>query len=207
MSDTNEQIAYLRSSVIGLLIGECTKAFLDNEARILEGEFEGASSNILPNGLPQPTNIAAEVSFRKIYRSRDVLDIELAGFRIISTLLELMIDAVCSPEKAYSQLLINRVSGQYNMKATALYERIQAVLDYISGMTDVFALDLYRKTTETACLRYNYLLGKNILFAPEVRLHDSGSFSMNDWIWRIRFSARISSTAIKIPVSSTSPKP
>lgn len=87
----------------------------------------------------------AEVSFKKIYRSRDVLDIELAGFRIISTLLELMIDAVRSPEKAYSQLLINRVSGQYNMKATALYERIQAVLDYISGMTDVFALDLYRK--------------------------------------------------------------
>mgnify|MGYP000812770332 CR=1 FL=1 len=81
----------------------------------------------------------------RIYRSRDVLDIELAGFRIISTLLELMIDAVRSPEKAYSQLLINRVSGQYNMKATALYERIQAVLDYISGMTDVFALDLYRK--------------------------------------------------------------
>ena len=60
---------------------------------------------------------------------------------------------------------------------------------------------------EQATLRYNYLLGKNILFAPEVRLHDSGSFSMNDWIWRIRFSARISSTAIKIPVSSTSPKP
>lgn len=56
-----------------------------------------------------------------------------------------MIDAVCSPEKAYSQLLINRVSGQYNIKAPALYERIQAVLDYISGMTDVFALDLYRK--------------------------------------------------------------
>lgn len=56
-----------------------------------------------------------------------------------------MIDAVRSPEKAYSQLLINRVSGQYNIKAPALYERIQAVLDYISGMTDVFALDLYRK--------------------------------------------------------------
>ncbi len=133
VSDTNEQIAYLRSSVIGLLIGECTRAFLDNEVQILEGEFAAAYQH------------CAEVSFKKIYRSRDVLDIELAGFRIISTLLELMIDAVRSPEKAYSQLLINRVSGQYNMKATALYERIQAVLDYISGMTDVFALDLYRK--------------------------------------------------------------
>ena len=42
VSDTNEQIAYLRSSVIGLLIGECTRAFLDNEVQILEGEFEGS---------------------------------------------------------------------------------------------------------------------------------------------------------------------
>ena len=83
--------------------------------------------------------------FEKIYRSRDVLDIELAGFHVISTLLELMIDAVQSPEKAYSQLLINRVSSQYDIKADTLYGRIQAVLDYISGMTDVFALDLFRK--------------------------------------------------------------
>ena len=145
VSDTNEQIAYLRSSVIGLLIGECTQAFLNNEARILEGEFEGSLIKHISERPAAAYKHCAEVSFKKIYRSRDVLDIELAGFRIISTLLELMIDAVCSPEKTYSQLLINRVSGQYNMKATALYERIQAVLDYISGMTDVFALDLYRK--------------------------------------------------------------
>lgn len=145
VSDVNEQIAYLRSCVIGLLIRECTNAFLDNEEKILEGEFEGS---LIKHISERPANAyrhCAEVSFKKIYRSRDVLDIELAGFRIISTLLELMIDAVCSPEKAYSQLLINRVSGQYNMKAPALYERVQAVLDYISGMTDVFALDLYRK--------------------------------------------------------------
>lgn len=73
-----------------------------------------------------------------------MLDIELAGFRIISTLLELMIDAVTSPEGLF-QTLIDRVSSQYNINSPVLYERIQAVLDYISGMTDVFALDLYRK--------------------------------------------------------------
>ena len=145
VSDTNEQIAYLRSSVIGLLIGDCTRAVLDNDVQILDGEFEGSLIKHITERPAAAYQHCAEVSFKKIYRSRDVLDIELAGFRIISTLLELMIDAVRSPEKAYSQLLINRVSGQYNMKATALYERIQAVLDYISGMTDVFALDLYRK--------------------------------------------------------------
>ncbi len=145
VSDVNEQIAYLRSCVIGLLIRECTRTFLDNEEQILEGKFEGSLIKHISE-IPACAYAHSEaVSLKKIYRSRDVLDIELAGFRIISTLLELMIDAVRSPGKAYSQLLINRVSSQYNMKAPALYERIQAVLDYISGMTDVFALDLYRK--------------------------------------------------------------
>ena len=145
VSDTNEQIAYLRSSVIGLLIRECTRVFLDHEDEILEGSFEGTLIKHISECPATAYKHCADISIKKIYRAKDVLDIELAGFRVISTLLELMIDAVTSPEKAYSELLINRVSSQYNIKAPALYERIQAVLDYISGMTDVFALDLYRK--------------------------------------------------------------
>lgn len=145
VSDTNEQIAYLRSSVIGLLIRECTRVFLEHEPEILAGTFEGALIRHIAGKPAEAYEHCAKVSMDKIYRSRDVLDIELAGFRIISTLLELMIDAVTSPEKAYSKLLINRVSEQYHINSPVLYERIQAVLDYISGMTDVFALDLYRK--------------------------------------------------------------
>ena len=145
VNDTNEQIAYLRSSVIGLLIRECTRVFLEHEQEILSGTFEEALIKHISERPAKAYKHCAEVSIKKIYRSRDVLDIELAGFRVISTLLELMVDAVTSPGKAYSELLINRVSSQYNIKAPALYERIQAVLDYISGMTDVFALDLYRK--------------------------------------------------------------
>lgn len=145
VSDANEQIAYLRSCAVGLLIKECAEAFLANEEKVLDGTFEGS---LIGHIAPLPATAytrCSEVAMEKIYRSRDVLDIELAGFRIISTLLELMIDAVRSPEKAYSRLLINRVSSQYNIHAPGLDERIQAVLDYVSGMTDVFALDLYRK--------------------------------------------------------------
>ena len=145
VADRNEQIAYLRSSVIGLLIGECTRAFVDNEEALLGGTFDGP---LIRHISPRPAQAYArcsELACERIYRSKDVLDIELAGFRIISTLLELMLDAVRAPQKAYSQLLINRVSSQYAIRAEGLYERVQAVLDYISGMTDVFALDLYRK--------------------------------------------------------------
>lgn len=145
VSDVNEQIAYLRSCVIGLLINECTKAFVTHETEILSGEFEGTLIKNISDRASSAYKNCAEIAALKIYKAKDVLDIELAGYRVISTLLELMINAVSSPEKVYSQLLINRVSSQYNIKSPILYERIQAVLDYISGMTDVFALDLYRK--------------------------------------------------------------
>lgn len=145
VSDKNEQIAYLRATIIGILISECTRVFMENEEAILDGTFEGTLiKNICPP-LNEAYKHCTQIAIEKIYRSRDVLDIELAGFHVISTLLELMIDAVQSPEKAYSQLLINRVSSQYDIKAETLFGRIQAVLDYISGMTDVFALDLFRK--------------------------------------------------------------
>ena len=145
VSDRNEQIAYLRATVIGILIRECTRVFMENEEAILNGTFEGALIKHIASPLSLAYQECTDVAIEKIYRSRDVVDIELAGFHVISTLLELMIDAVQSPDKAYSQLLINRVSGQYDIKAPTLYGRIQAVLDYISGMTDVFALDLFRK--------------------------------------------------------------
>ena len=145
VTDVNEQIAYLRSSVIGALIKECTRVFTENEKKILAGEFEGALIKHICCPLKEAYENCSAIALQRIYRSSDVLDIELAGFRVISTLIDLMINAVRSPEKAYSQLLINRVSGQYNVNAPTLYGKIQAVLDYISGMTDVYALDLYRK--------------------------------------------------------------
>lgn len=145
VSDTNEQIAYLRSSVIGLLIRECTQVFLDHEEQILQGAFEGALIEHICLRAQAAYRRCEEVSVRKVYRSRDVVDIELTGFHVISTLLDLMVHAVRSPGKAYSRLLIDRMSDQYHVHSPHLYEKIQAVLDYISGMTDVYALDLYRK--------------------------------------------------------------
>ena len=145
VSDINEQIVYLRSCVIGCLESECVKVFLDNEEEILAGTFEGCLIDHISETPRKAYKACESMAYAKIYRSKDVVDIELAGFQVITTLLELMTEAVCHPEKAYSQLLINRVSQQYDIGAERLYDRIMAVLDYISGMTDVYALDLYRK--------------------------------------------------------------
>ena len=145
VTDANEQIAYLRATVIGILICECAHVFVENEDLILDGTFEGSLIKHINSPYKEAYRHCSDIAINKIYRSKDVLDIELAGFNVISTLLELMIDAVQTPDKVYSQLLINRVSSQYDINSPTLYGKIQAVLDYISGMTDVFALDLYRK--------------------------------------------------------------
>ena len=56
-----------------------------------------------------------------------------------------MTDAVMTPEKAYSSLLLAQVPSQYEVRASRIGDRLMAVLDFLSGMTDIYALDLYRK--------------------------------------------------------------
>ncbi|MCE5179593.1 MAG: dNTP triphosphohydrolase [Porphyromonadaceae bacterium] len=147
VTDVNEQIAYLRSGVIGLLVDECSKVFLANEESILSGSFTGSLIDCIS---PVSSNayLACSLFARQhIYRSRDVLDVELAGYRIIGFLLEVFTKAIQNPGHAYSGLLLNRIPEQYETDSPGMYGKIQSVIDYVSGMTDVYALDLYRKIT------------------------------------------------------------
>ncbi|MFV0417630.1 MAG: dGTP triphosphohydrolase [Dysgonomonas sp.] len=147
VTDINEQIAYLRSSVIGLLVDECAHVFLENEEIILNGTYTGSLIKNITS-LPNEANkIATEISYKKIYKTKDVVDIELAGHRIIGFLLDTFITAIEKPTDKYSELILSRIPEQYEKDAPTLYERILAVLDFVSGMTDVYALDLYRKIT------------------------------------------------------------
>ncbi len=145
VSDINEQIAYLRASVIGNLIKECTLVFVDHEEEFLSGTFNKSLIDNMSPLLHDAYQKSVKLSYSRIYKNNSVVDIELAGFKIIGTLLDLLTEAVMNPEKKYSQLLINRISDQYDVSASSTYGKVQAVIDYISGMTDVYAVDLYRK--------------------------------------------------------------
>ena len=147
VNDINEQISYLRSCIIGLLVDECTQEFLDNETDFLEGVYDKPLIEGISDIASKAYKICSDVAYEKIYVSRDVVDIELAGYHIFGYLLETIIDAMMNPEHSYSKLLLNRVPEQYDVYAQSTYGKIQCALDYISGMTDVYALDLYRKIT------------------------------------------------------------
>jgi dGTPase len=150
VDDINEQIAYLRSCVIGRLIKACTQVFVDHEQEILDGHFNQPLIKLVDEESRSAFERIAEISLVRIYRSSDVLDIELAGYKIITTLLHEVIQAVNNPDRAYSKVLLARIPQQYEVASDSVYARIQAVLDYISGMTDVYALDLYQKMNGTS---------------------------------------------------------
>jgi len=144
-TDLNEQVVYFRSCAIGALERECVRVFVENEEAILNGTFQ---KSLIDHACPlihDAYNACVQVANSRIYRSRDVVDTELAGYKIIYTLMGLFIHAVMNPNHAYSRLLLDRVSSQYEVDSLDTYVRIMAVLDYLSGMTDVFSLDLYRK--------------------------------------------------------------
>ena len=145
LSDPNEQIQYLRACTIGKLENECVTTFLQHEESILEGTFEGSLIDHISTIPCEAYQHCTKVSRSRIYKSQPVLDVELSGYRIMATLMELMTEAIEHPQRYYSQQLIGRVSSQYDIDSADLETRLMAVIDYISGMTDVYALDVYQK--------------------------------------------------------------
>ena len=145
LTDDNEKVVYLRACVIGKLENECVKAFVDHEAEILNGQFTGALIDHIAPLQAEAYQRCAKLSMQRIYRSKIVLDVELSGYKIMETLMSQMVEAIMHPDRYYSQQLIGRVSSQYAIHSDDLETRLMAVIDYISGMTDVYALDVYQK--------------------------------------------------------------
>ena len=145
LTDDNEKVVYMRACVIGMLENECVHVFCDHEEELLCGTFEGSLIDHIAE-LPRTAyKTCADLSVRRIYKSRPVLDVELSGYKIMETLMEHFIEAAHHPDRFYSKQLISRVSSQYDIDAPDLETRLMAVIDYISGMTDVYALDVYQK--------------------------------------------------------------
>ncbi len=145
LTDENEKVVYMRASVIGKLENECVAAFLAHEEEILAGTFEGSLIDHISECQKKAYKECEKISYSKIYQSKPVLDIELSGYKIMATLMEVFIEAAVNPSRFYSKQLLRRVSSQYDIENESLEERIMAVIDYISGMTDIYALDIYQK--------------------------------------------------------------
>ncbi len=145
VADKNEQIAYLRATVIGKLVKQCIDVFSEKQDDILSGSFQKALiDHVHPTSL-QAMKTIKDVSIRNIYNDRSVIEIEISGYQIIGTLLEVFVEAILNPKEGISKKMLMLLPDQYRGTHASTYEKVQAVVDFVSGMTDLYALDLYRK--------------------------------------------------------------
>lgn len=145
VTDESERIAYLRSKVIGKLVVECKEVFLANENSILEGQFEGSLIKNIPKYTAQVYEDIADISFEKIYKHPMVVEIEISAYKIIKTLLDSMLNAILGEKSAYTKGLLRLVPSEYQVaKDASNYSKIRSILDFVAGMTDDYALNMYR---------------------------------------------------------------
>ncbi|MFW5754173.1 MAG: dGTP triphosphohydrolase [Marinilabiliaceae bacterium] len=150
VTDINEQIAYLRAGVIGKLVNACTGIFINHHDEILNGTFQKGLTDHLEGAMGNAMKQCKKTGAQRIYKHPSVVEIEIAGFKILGTLLQEFTQAVLYPDHHYSGLLLPFIPEQYKVPEEApVHLRIQTVIDFVSGMTDVYALELYRKLQGT----------------------------------------------------------
>jgi dGTPase len=144
VTDINEQVAYLRASVIGKLTNDSAQVFLKNHDKILEGEFNTSLIDGLEGKSKDAFETCKSVAVKQIYNHRSVVKIELTGFNVIGTLLDEFITAIFSPNNDYSKKILSILPLQYSVDGHSFYKRAMSIIDFVSGMTDLYAVELYK---------------------------------------------------------------
>jgi len=147
ISNFNERISYLRAKVINELINMTSELYIDHFAEILEGNLNTSLLDIFE----KKSKVLKEIekfSIENIYRHRAVVEIENAGYNVMYELLNHFIPPILKEKDAlknYDKMALRLIPAQFKYEGVSPYQRVLGVLDYVSGMTDNYATDMYRK--------------------------------------------------------------
>lgn len=144
VSDQNERMAFLRASLINKLVNHASDIFVAHYDETMEGCFKDSLISYLPEYEENALKQCRKQSVKDIYRHPSVVKIELTGFNVIGTLLEEFVGAVLEPDKAYNKKLLSLMPEQFTPLREGMYYKILSVIDFISNMTDLYAVQLYK---------------------------------------------------------------
>jgi len=144
ISDKNDRISYLRAKVINSLINVSIRLYKDKFDDILTGNLDQSLLSIFKKENKTLQDIK-QFSIDEIYNHRAVVEIENAGYNVMYELLNHFIpSAIKENPKDYDKKALQLLPEQFRYDGEP-YEKIMGVLDFVSGMTDNYATDLYRK--------------------------------------------------------------
>jgi dGTPase len=148
-----ERLEFLRAVAIGKALEQVAGAFIQHEEALLCGEFE--QPLIACTQVAEPLEAIVLRSRDTVYASSRGVEIEIAGYEVIGGLLELFVDAVedhaathgnpAARSRKLLQLVPEQFIGPDRVAAPDTYTRVQRVTDFVSGMTDSYAVNLHKK--------------------------------------------------------------
>ncbi len=146
-----EKISVLRALVINKLIEEVSLVFMSKEDEILSGDFDEALIDNVPSA--PHLNEIIKVSIAKLYRAQQVLEKEAGGYQVIEDLLKSFGFAVYTQyfdeehvtgkTKSVYRMLSKTTQDRLDKEET-LYQKLLVVTDFVSGLTDRYAISLFK---------------------------------------------------------------
>lgn len=147
LTNANERISYLRAKVINSLINKSIQLYRSNFSEIIAGTLDRSLLDIYKMDNKSLQEIES-FSIEKIYNHKAVVEIENAGYNVMYELLDHFVPAVVKPKdqrKSYDRMALKLLPQQFVYESGSDYQKVLGVIDFVSGMTDNFATDLYRK--------------------------------------------------------------
>lgn len=147
IGDVSEAIAFLRARIINLIVLESTRIFLDHKEQIITGNFNQTLLGFLENETRALEQIQ-DISLKKIYGHETVIQVEIAGFNVMSFLLGMFVPALLKSQPTDKEAKVLQLFPyQFTEFRNTIspYQKVMSALDFISGMTDEYATEIYRR--------------------------------------------------------------
>ena len=147
LTQASDRLAYLRSLAISVLIQEAAEIFIANEDAILRGDFSEALLD--KSKYKAQIDDIIKISVEKVYQSNEVVEKEIAGYKILSVLLDAYTTAFENHNadrklRHYDRLILSSFKDISEDSLTE-YQYLMRSCNYISRLTDGNALQLFQK--------------------------------------------------------------
>lgn len=139
-------VHYMRAIAIGKSIQAAVDSFTNHEEELLQGKME--RSLIDSSELAAPLNNLYQYAIKNVYQAQEVIEVEAMGYKVLGELIDFFMEWVNNPSSGQAKKVAIMLQGTKLPKNdNGQNARLAHMLDYISGMTDSFALETYRKLT------------------------------------------------------------
>ncbi|ADV49058.1 dNTP triphosphohydrolase [Cellulophaga sp. E16_2] len=147
MAHREDRLSYLRALAINTLITDAVRIFVENETAILAGEFHVALLD--KSDYKAQIDDIIKISIDKIYQSQEVVEKEIAGYKIISDILNVYTKALMNKKEGiasnYDKLLIKTLPGNYKITDGSAYDILLNTCCYVASLSDSAAVHIHNK--------------------------------------------------------------